>query len=177
MKRLIIILLIECLSCNIFAQDYNTAIGVRVSIAMGLTVKHNFNENNAIEGTIASRWGGFLITGLYEYTRPFNVEGLNWYYGIGAHFAHWDSKKSDFPEWWNTGHNGAYTVIGGDGILGIEYTFDSFPMNVSLDWKPVFNFFGYSGLWADMVALSIRYTIGSNNRYKRNNYKHRSRYY
>jgi hypothetical protein len=50
-----------------------------------------------------------------------------------------------------------YTVIGIDGILGIEYNFEEVPINIGVDWKPAFNLTGYSGFWGDGGALSIRY--------------------
>jgi len=31
------------------------------------------------------------------------------------------------------------------------------PFNISIDWKPAYNLWGYSGFWADGGALSIRY--------------------
>ena len=109
MKKLVFINLFICFTSGLIAQRYKTAVGVRVSIAMGLTIKHKIDKYTAIEGTVATRWGGFLITGLYEFTKSFNEPGLNWYYGIGGHIAHWNSKKSEFPSWWDTGHDGAYT--------------------------------------------------------------------
>ena len=50
-----------------------------------------------------------------------------------------------------------YTVIGIDGIIGLEYSFTEIPINVSIDWKPVLNIIGYSGFWGDGGALSVRY--------------------
>jgi hypothetical protein len=48
-------------------------------------------------------------------------------------------------------------VVGLDGILGLEYSFVGIPINISVDWKPAFNFAGHSGFWADGGAISIRY--------------------
>lgn len=52
---------------------------------------------------------------------------------------------------------GLMRVPGIGGISGLEYSFDEVPINLGTDWKPVFNFIGYTGWWADGGALSIRY--------------------
>jgi hypothetical protein len=51
----------------------------------------------------------------------------------------------------------SYTVIGVDGILGLEYNFSEVPINISIDWKPAFNLVGYSRFFGDGGALSLRY--------------------
>lgn len=135
------------------AQDYNTGIGLRGGFSNGLTVKHFISEKAALEGILASRWSGFEITGLYEiHHRAFDTDRLNWYYGFGAHIGFWNGKKVPWSE-----NDDQYTVVGVDGILGLEYNFREVPINLSIDWKPELNFYGYSGFWADGGALSIRY--------------------
>lgn len=135
------------------AQDYNTGIGVRGGFSNGLTVKHFIGSNSAIEGILSSRWRGFNVTGLYEIHAPaFNTPRLNWYYGFGGHIGFWDGYRNH--PWFDDGH---YTVIGIDGILGIEYNIDAIPFNISLDYKPALNLIGYTGFWGDEVALSIRF--------------------
>ncbi len=135
------------------AQDYNTGIGFRGGPSNGITVKHFVTSNAAVEGLLSTRWGGFNITGLYEiHAQAFDVPRLNWYYGAGGHIGFWDGGPNH--PWLN---RGSYTVVGLDGILGMEYNIEPIPFNVSLDWKPAFNIIGYTGFWGDEVALSIRY--------------------
>jgi hypothetical protein len=139
------------------AQDYNTGIGLRAGFSQGLTLKHFIGSNTALEGILATRWQGYEITGLYEvHHQAFDVEHLNWYYGAGAHIGFWNGDNT-FSNWGNKGSN--YTIIGVDGILGIEYNFSEAPINVGLDWKPALNLIGYTGFWADGGALSIRYVF------------------
>lgn len=134
------------------AQDYNTAIGLRGGFANGITIKHFVSDKAAFEGIIASRWRGVELTALYEiHGRAFDTDRLNWYAGFGGHVGFWDGNDT---RW---GDDRSYTVIGIDGILGLEYNFLEIPINFSVDWKPAFNLFGYSGFWADGGALSIRY--------------------
>lgn len=137
------------------AQDYNTGIGLRAGFSNGLTIKHFISEKAALEGLISSRWRGLELTLLYEvHNRAFNTDRLNWYIGFGGHVGFWDGKYSG-KYWGEPGRE--YTVIGLDGILGLEYNFVEVPINIGIDWKPAFNISGYSGFWGDGGAISIRY--------------------
>ncbi|MFA9390653.1 MAG: hypothetical protein ACERKD_12645 [Prolixibacteraceae bacterium] len=152
MKRVLAIAFVLITSVG-FAQNYSTSAGLRGGLSNGLTIKHFIGDNTAVEGLLSSRWKGFDLTGLYEiHNEAFDVEGLQWYYGGGAHIGFWNGKNVG---WANDTEN--YSVIGIDGILGLEYTFSEFPLNVSVDWKPAFNIIGQTGLWGDGGALSLRY--------------------
>lgn len=152
-KFFILVITVFCLSGISKAQDYNTAIGLRAGLFNGFTIKHFVSSDAAIEGLLSTRWGGFSLTGLYEiHANAFNTTGLNWYYGAGAHIGFWNGDKAN---WGNDDEN--YTVIGLDGIIGMEYNIKEIPLNVSLDWKPALNLFGHTGLWGDNIALSVRY--------------------
>jgi hypothetical protein len=154
MKKIILTLtLFIFISIFVSAQDYNTGVGLRLGFSNGLTIKHFLSQRSAVEGLLATRWRGFDITGLYEvHNQAFDVERLNWYFGGGGHIGFWNG---DNTSWGERGAN--YTIIGIDGILGIEYNFREVPVNIGLDWKPAFNLTGYTGFWGDGGALSIRY--------------------
>ena len=152
-KFVLTFILILSIVSILSGQDYRTGIGFRGGFSQGLTLKHFIGNKAAFEGLLSTRWSGFELTGLYEiHKQAFDVERLNWYYGFGAHVGFWNG---DHVSWGTTGT--AYTVFGLDGILGIEYNFSEVPINIGLDWKPVLNFVGYYGFWADGGALSIRY--------------------
>lgn len=130
------------------AQEYKTGIGLRGGLSNGLTLKHFVNKKAAFEGILSTsaKWGGGEITGLYEIHNPaFDVEHLNWYYGFGAHLGSYN------------GGTISGTIIGIDGILGIEYSFSEAPIGIGLDWKPVINIIGNNEFWPEIAALSIRY--------------------
>jgi hypothetical protein len=154
-KILITFLIIICLNSISKAQDYNTGIGLRGGFYNGLTVKHFISTKTALEGLLISRWRGFELTGLFEvHNQLADAERLKWYIGFGAHVGFWNGDYT-YSRWGVQGQN--YTVVGIDGILGLEYSFREVPINIGLDWKPAFNFSGYYGFWADGAALSIRY--------------------
>lgn len=137
------------------SQDYETGAGLRLGFYNGLTIKHFISQRSALEGLLSTRWRGFEVTGLFEiHNQAFDIERLNWYYGFGGHIGFWNG---DNTHWGEPGTN--YILIGLDGIIGIEYNFREVPINIGLDWKPVFNLTGYSGFWGDGGALSIRYTF------------------
>ena len=137
------------------AQNYQTAIGIRLGVMAGITAKHFIDSKAALEGMLTTRWGGFSICGLYELHQPLSPSNLDWYYGAGAHFGAFNGSE-DIP-WAENGKS--YAIFGVDGIIGIEYTFDNAPINLSLDWKPSINLTGYSGFWGAEFGLSCRYAF------------------
>jgi hypothetical protein len=154
-KILMFCLVLFSLSSIVSAQDYRTGIGLRGGFANGLTIKHFTGEKSALEFLLASRWRGVEITVLYEiHNQAFDAERLKWYYGFGGHVGFWNGDYTN-KYWGDPGTQ--YTVVGIDGILGLEYSFSEVPINIGLDWKPAFNLIGYSGFWADGGALSIRF--------------------
>lgn len=154
MKKIVIAsLLVLCMVSYGYAQDYRTGIGLRGGFANGLTIKHFLGNTTAFEGIVASRWKGLELTGLFEFhNQAFQSDRLHWYIGFGGHVGFWDG---DNTRWGLDGTS--YTVAGIDGILGLEYNFREIPFNIGVDWKPAYNFVGYTGFWADGGALSIRY--------------------
>jgi hypothetical protein len=158
MMKKILLTLIVIVTMTAFsnAQEYQTAAGVRGGLSNGLTIKHFLGGKSAVEGIVMTRWQGINVTGLYELHKwmAFGVDRLNWYYGVGGHIGFWNGT---YTTWGTSGT--AYTVIGIDGIIGLEYTFEEIPINLSVDWKPALNLVGYSGFWADGGAFSARYVF------------------
>jgi hypothetical protein len=156
MKKSVLILLFAAgISMAGFSQDYKTALGLRAGLPYGVTLKHFINKSNALEGILASRWSGLVITGLYENESWIgNYPALNWYWGFGAHAGFWDQGSNP-----NVNASFVGVVIGVDAILGIEYTFDELPINLSLDLLPSLNVIGSTGWGGINGALSIRYVF------------------
>jgi hypothetical protein len=120
-----------------------------------VTIRHFINEDDALEGILASRWQGFIITGLYEKEKWMGkYPGLNWFWGGGAHIGFWGQGENPYL----TSANGG-SVIGIDGVVGIEYTFDDFPVNLGVDLLPSINLIGVTGWGGINGALSIRYVF------------------
>ena len=102
---------------------------------------------------LSTSYRGFVVTALYE--REYwtgHYPGFNWFWGFGAHIGVWGA---DNP------YTGSYEgpILGADFVLGIEYTFDEIPLNLSLDLLPSVNLVGYSGWGGLHSGLSIRYAF------------------
>lgn len=152
-KHILILALVSLISGYSFGQDYKTAAGLRLGTSIGGTIKHFVGEKSAFEGLLTTRWQGFELTGLYEiHNNAFDVNRLNWFFGFGGHLGFYNG---DHTTWGDTGTN--YTIVGIDGIIGMEYSFEDVPIVLTLDWKPMFNLTGYTGFWGDALALSVRY--------------------
>ncbi|MEA4916228.1 hypothetical protein [Proteiniphilum sp.] len=143
-------LLMIVLGTTVNAQQYNTSAGVRLGYDSGITLKHFFAPASAGEFILSASPNYFQLTGMYEYQQPIpDVSGLDWYVGIGAHLGGIHRHRSDYDN--------AF-LLGADLIGGVEYVFPSAPFNVSLDWKPSFNFTNkYNDYWYSGFALSFRY--------------------
>lgn len=150
-KSFLFALLLLLSTSTISAQSYNTGIGARVGFFNGITLKHFVSPSNALEGIVSFRWGGAIITGLYEWQQPIHsAPGLDYYLGVGAHIGFFDKYKWDEDQ---------SSVFGADLVAGLEYTFPTAPFSIALDYKPAFNFIGDNHIWADGVALSLRFNI------------------
>jgi hypothetical protein len=127
----------------------NPQVGLRLGLPFGATARYFFDDANAVEGIAGVYAHTFTITGLYE--RHFDLstlttDGFGWFVGGGAHMG---TRKIE---------SNVKFIGGVDGIGGIDYTFPTLPINLSLDWKPAIHFNTSSDL-ADF-AISVRYTFG-----------------
>ena len=144
-----------------FAQNiYKTAIGIKGGYPSygSLNIKYRLNNLQSIEGSIGGSAigvssSGVILEGMYEINSPLKENGLEWYYGGGAIIGL--IKEVDLNAQ-NGMSNGFLTGL--KGIIGIEYTFEEFPLNLALDTGPVLLFSPLiSFTWGG--ALAIRYSI------------------
>jgi hypothetical protein len=144
---LIVFSVFKSASAQNLSSDYNTAIGIKM-LPGSISLKKEIADNRYLEGLAAFWFKGFRATLLYEIHNNINeVEGLRWYYGFGPHLGFYSSKY----------YNGS-TLIGVDGVIGLDYKIKSVPFNISLDWQPSFEFGDGSGFdgWG---GLGVRYTF------------------
>lgn len=123
----------------VFRTPYKTSLGIRIGGTSGAAVKHFFRPATAVEGILGTFGNGFSITGLVEKNaQAFDVEGLNWYYGGGAHIAFYNGNRYYWVEGRNVRYRDSRDIgIGVNGIIGLEYILpDDIPVAFSLDLKP-----------------------------------------
>lgn len=121
-----------------YAQPYRTAVGLRAGGTTGIALKHNYEPNMALEGLLGFFRNGISVTGLLEiHTQAFDVKGLRWYYGPGAHIAFYSTGHRG-NAWRDTGYRDRQAVgFGINGVAGIEYRLpDNVPIIFSFEFKP-----------------------------------------
>lgn len=160
MKKLILLLLLPAalvFSGKVAAQEYKTALGIRLSsspaiVNNSITLKHFLNENSAIEALFS--FGDPLALGaLYEKHKPFSTQGIQWYYGGGGYVGF---VKTYNP---NKVKNETDVNFGAMGVIGLDYKFVNLPLNLSLDWKPELNLVSDINFEPAAVGLSARFTF------------------
>jgi len=140
-----------------YAQNYDSAIGLRLGLPTSITYKKFLSESNAAE-----LWGGFRsygntsemsVNAAYQiHTDIESVDQLQWYYGAGAGVALYSS---------DSGNDNGGIGVSVAGYLGLEYTFSDLPIVMSIDWVPSFLIGGERpGIGFGAGALAVRYIIG-----------------
>lgn len=144
------------------SQDFKSAAGLRLGVPTSISYKMFLNETNAIEGYLGYRnyfgLGWLSVNAAYQIHKDLDVgdlDGLQWYYGFGGGINRWSSSYS----------SGAATFISLSGYIGLSYTFEELPINLSVDWVPsVFVGGGIGtlgGFGGGYGALSARYVLGN----------------
>jgi len=140
------------------AQDYKTALGVRLSSSSAMvnnsvSIKHFINEKTAIEGLLS--FGDPLALGaLVEFHKPLAAAGLTYFYGAGGYLA--------FVKTYNPTKqkNETDPNIGAQGVIGLDYKFSNIPLNLSLDWKPELNIVTDINFEPAAIGFTARFTFG-----------------
>ncbi|MGK0363962.1 MAG: hypothetical protein ACI85O_001016 [Saprospiraceae bacterium] len=161
-KAIVFLTFLGCLffAENLQAQDFKSAIGLRLGYPLSISYKHFLNEADAIEIYAGTRgydvgfgynYRFYSISGAYQRHTPIeSVDGLSYYYGAGASIYFWTFGDLDPDD--------ASTAFGLQGYGGLSYTFENKPINISLDWVPTFFLNGYgSGFGAGYGSLAVRY--------------------
>jgi hypothetical protein len=140
------------------AQDYKTAVGIRLSSAPAIvnnsvSIKHFLNEKTAIEGLLS--FGDPLALGaLVEMHQAVGTSGVRWFYGGGGYLGF---IKSFNPE---KNRNETDPSFGAQGVLGLDYKFVNIPLNLSLDWKPELNLVTDINFEPAAIGFTARFTFG-----------------
>jgi hypothetical protein len=146
------------IATSLSAQDYKTALGVRLSsssamVNNSISLKHFLNERTAVEALFS--FGDPLALGaLVEIHKPFSESGIQWFYGGGGYIG--------FVKTYNTAKAKDETDVnfGAQGVIGLDYKFANLPLNLSLDWKPELNIVGDINFEPAAIGFTARFTFG-----------------
>ncbi len=128
------------------------------AIPWSVTYKTFLSDAGALEVYAGYRgwefYNWFSVNAAYQYHKPFpNVDNLRWYVGGGAgvYFWSYDNAFADAND------NTSFSL---QGYLGLDYTFENAPVNLSVDWVPTIFLTGYgSGFGAGYGNFAVRYVI------------------
>ncbi len=147
-------------------QNYGEAAGLRMGAAGGITYRRLFTSDMSAEMMLLSQNHGTALVFLIEKQKPavlFDDLNLNFIYGAGAHIGaanryYWHNNRNDNEY----NYNGYNTVqLGFDGFASFEYMMPRYPVALSLECKPYFEFFDdhFLGLHLPVIAFGARYTF------------------
>ena len=141
MKKVLTVL-VALFAFAALASAQPRAIGVRAGWGGTISYQHTLGGENFLEADLGWTAGSINIAANYDF-HICPVGPLNFYAGPGV---------SVFV--WNGG-----VGVGVNGQLGLEYTFDKIPLQLSLDWRPIFLFVPATAFgWYDF-GLGIRYAF------------------
>ena len=119
------------------------ALGVRVGWGGEISYQHTLGAENFLE--VDAGWGANSVSigAAYDFQIA-PVGPFGFYAGPSAQV--WMGGDNDF-------------VLGVGAQVGLEYIFPSFPLQISLDWRPVFDIVPSTGFGWQSVGLGIRYAF------------------
>ena len=135
------------------AQVDGNAIGVRLGWGGDISYQHALGNSNRLELDLKLSLGDNLLdmglVGIYHWVFDLSdlAKGFNWYVGPGASASFWSYKDANVK---------SAFALGVVGQIGIEYNFD-IPLQLSLDYRPIFYVLpSTGGGWSD-ICLGVRY--------------------
>ena len=169
MKKAAIITLFLLFAFSTFSQVYEKQVGLRLGVTSGFSGKVIKDNRTAIEGIFGFREGGVQIYVLLESYHPLiKTNKTHWmmYFGGGGHVGYIDGYNR-VRRWSNSA--GYYyeeqrisgPVIGLDGVIGTDYTFNKVPITLTLEFKPFLELQSFSKFHVNFwdVGFGIKYSF------------------
>ena len=152
--RILIIVALALFISKTEAQENQKQAGFRFGNTTGFTGRIITENNFAFEGILGFRSGGAQVYGLFEVRKPLylnRLENVFLYFGGGGHFGfvRWNEYDRYYDPFSNNHYydNNYYDwhtglAFGLDGIIGMEYCFNSAPISMAVDFKPFCEVYG-----------------------------------
>lgn len=138
------------------AQVNGKAIGLRFGGITGygaeISYQHPLSYANRMEIDLGWNYFGLGAAGIYHWVWNLSelADGFKWYVGIGAGLGMYD-----YGYKYGGTRNNVFN-LGLAGQVGIEYNFN-IPIQLSLDYRPVWYVLNSGHFSADGIAFAIRY--------------------
>ena len=93
---------------------------------------------------------GFGIDALWDFLyRPLGDEAFNWYMGVGPYLGVFDKGNED----------GTNFNFGAAFEIGLEYKFNSIPIALGLDYRPLLEIVDHTSFHAGGFGFNVRYVF------------------
>ncbi len=165
-KTFITFLICSMVAISAISQNYQQAAGLRLGAAGGITYRRFFGSDVAAEVMLLGQNHGTSLVFLFEKQKPavlFDDLNVNFIYGAGAHIGgadnNFNNHDSNNGNYYRPGYN---TIqLGFDGFASFEYLVPRYPIALSLEAKPYFEFFDNNrfGLHIFVIDFGARYTF------------------
>lgn len=167
MKTKTTLIFILCiLALSGYSQSYRQAAGLRLGAAGGITYRRQFDNNLGGEVMLLGQNHGTSLAFLVEKQMPavlFDDLNLNFIYGAGAHIGGADNHYNQFDSNGHAYYRPGYNTLqlGFDGFASFEYLVPRYPIALSIEAKPYFEFFDDHsfGIHLFVIAFGARYTF------------------
>lgn len=160
LKYIIATCVFSSLSMGAMAQrgQLEYALGLRAGNGIGVSVQYFKTDEHVFEGIAMSQYNAYNLTGLYQFHQQiYDLKGVKWYVGLGGHVNMFPDTRLIPDQYATSGRNNV--VPGLDGMVGLEYFFRYLPLQVTVDWKPEYNFVMGRRWYYFNSAISIRYRL------------------
>ena len=161
MKNLLLAIAFTFSASILFAQQFESAVGLRLGYPTSASYKKFISEDKAVEAYVGfrdyfgSNW--LSVNAAYQTHKDLefeDIQGLQWYYGFGAGL---NRVSYEFDR-------GGYTFFNLSGYVGLSYVFEDIPLNLSVDWVPSIFVGGggvgrVGGFGGGYGALTARYVL------------------
>jgi hypothetical protein len=165
-KRTFTFLILILFAAGAMSQNYEQAAGFRLGAGGGITYRQLLGSDVAAEIMLIGQNNGTVFTFLAEKQKPailFDDLNLNFFYGGGFHIGWANIEYCQNDPHDNHYYHYEYNTIqfGFDGYASFEYLIPRYPIALSLETKPYFEFFDDQnfGLHIFQIAFGARYTF------------------
>lgn len=153
-------------SIELFSQNYTQSAGFRLGAGSGITYRRMFDTNISGELMLLGQNHGTVLTFIVQKHRPallFNDLDMTFIWGVGAHIGMAD-RYDCYDDPYNRDYSRGYyntLQLGIDGFAAFEYQVPRYPVSLSLECKPYFEFFDdhQFGLHLPVIAFGARYSF------------------